>query len=223
MRLRNDITTTYHKTRKRWLVRWYGKFSPTTNKQPRYCRTFRRKRDAETFAQSLKIDIHDGICTEPQTISLQNLCDKFITSKKGNKEPATVRAYLETTTRLIHYFGFHRNIKTISEQEAQKFINELSLIKLKKTPSDSTRVKHLKNSKIVFNQAKTWNYIRNNPFKDITITNISKEDWHFINFDEFNSLLQALDKIPLRKSKQKEDRERIIRLKAFYGVMYGCG
>ena len=128
----------------------------------------------------------------------------------------------------MNYFGSHRNIKTITDQEAQEFTNQIELVKTdksptEKTPADSTRVKHLKNSKVLFNQAQNWNYIRNNPFKNITITNISKEDWHFLNFNEFNALLKALNKLSIRENKKQLDQERILRLRAFYGVMYGCG
>jgi len=223
MRLRNDVSISHYKARKCYLVRWHGKYNPTTDKQPRFCKSFKRKKDAEKFAQSLKTDIHDGISTEPKTISLKNLSDRFIQSKKGNNAPATVKAYQETIKRLISSFGSYRNIKTISDQEAQSFINDLELLEKDKDPSDSTRLKHLRNSKIVFNQAVKWNYIRNNPFTDISITNISKEDWHFITPAEFQSLLIAINNIEIRPYREQEDKERVIRLRAFYSVMYGCG
>ncbi len=223
MKLRNDVSITRWKARKVWLVRWHGKYDPTTDKQQRFGKSFKRKRDAEKFAQSLKVDIHDGISTEPKTISLKNLSTNFIQSKKGNNAPATVRAYQETINRLISSFGSYRNIKTISQHDSQEFINNIELLEIDKDPSDSTRLKHLRNSKIVFNQAVKWNYLRNNPFRDISITDISKDDWHYITPAEFQSLLTAIDNIEIRPYKEQEDRERIIRLKAFYSVMYGCG
>lgn len=223
MRLRNDVSISRWKARKVWLVRWHGKYDPTTDKQQRFGKSFKRKKDAERFAQSLKVDIHDGVSIEPKTISLENLCNRFIESKKNNKRPDTVRAYQETVNRLIPSFGSHRNIKTISDHEAQDFINNMELFTKDKSPSDSTRLKHLTNSKIIFNQAIKWQYIRMNPFKDISITDISKEDWHFITPAEFQSLLTAIDNIKIRKSKKQQDTERKVRLKAFYSVMYGCG
>lgn len=137
--------------------------------------------------------------------------------------PATVKAYKNTIDRLIHAFGFHRNIKTITDHEAQSFVNNLQLLEKDKTPSDSTRLQHLRNSRILFNQAIKWNYIRNNPFRDISITNITKEEWHYISPAEFQSLLKAIGNIEIRQNKEQEDIERKIRLKAFYSVMYGCG
>lgn len=61
MRIRNDVSITFNKARKRWLVRWYGKYDLAIEKQPRFCKTFKRKRDAEKHAQSLKADIYDEI------------------------------------------------------------------------------------------------------------------------------------------------------------------
>jgi len=223
MKLRNDVSITRYKARKVWLVRWHGKYDPSTGKQQRFGKSFKRKRDAERFAQSLKNDIHDGISVEPKTVSLKNLCDRFIQSKRGNNAPATVRAYQETINRLISSFGSYRNIKTISQHDAQEFINNIELLEKEKDPSDSTRLKHLRNSKIVFNQAVKWNYLRTNPFKGISITDISKDDWHYITPAEFQSLLKAVDNIEIRRSKKQEDKERIVRLRAFYSVMYGCG
>ena len=223
MRLRNDVSVSRLKARNCWLVRWHGKYDPAKDKQQRFGKSFKRKKDAEKYAQSLKSDIYDGISIEPQTITLGSLTVRFIESKKGSKRPGTVSAYQETVNRLIAYFGSHRNIKTISDHEAQSFITDLSLLEMEKEPSDSTRLKHLRNSKAVFNQAVKWGYVRKNPFRDISITDVSREEWHCITPVEFQALLRAIDNIELRKSRKQQDQERIIRLKAFYSVMYGCG
>ena len=110
MRLRNDVTVTYNKVRKRWLVRWYGKYDLATEKQSRFCKSFKRKRNANIFAQSLKTDIHDGISIEPKTISLQNLTNKVIEAKKGNLSPESIDTYQDTIKRLINSFGPHSTV-----------------------------------------------------------------------------------------------------------------
>ena len=133
MRIRNDITVVFHKTRQRWLVRWFSKYSPTVQKQSRFCKSFVKKFQADQFAQSLDIDQKDGICIEPKTISLKNLTDRFLASK-NDKRPATVNAYQETITRLLTTFGSHRNIKTINFHDAQTFINSLELLELDVLP-----------------------------------------------------------------------------------------
>ncbi len=208
MRLRNDVSVTYWKARKCWLVRWHGKFDPKTEKQQRFGKSFKRKRDAERYAQSLKTDIHDGISTEPKTISLQNLTDNVIKAKKGNLSPDTIDAYQDTIRRLIDYFGSHRNIKTISHQNAQTFINNLEYKDKEGRLADYSRLRHLKGSQVVFNYAVDSNHLRSSPFAKISINNLTKDDWHFINPKEFNALIANTP---------------TLRLKAFYAVMYGCG
>ena len=219
-RIRNDVTSTFNKVRKRWLVRWHGKYDPTTGKQPRPCKSFKRKRDAQAFAESLKNDIHDGISVEPKNITLKNLCDKVIDAKRGNVSQNTIRVYVNTIERLIDSFGSFRNIKTITNQDSQSFINNLKYQEKEGTLSDYSRSGHLRNSNVLFNQAVNWDYIRKNPFKGISIKNLSKEDWHFINPKEFKALMNTIDDLP---AGTKEASFRKIRLKAYYGIMYACG
>ena len=208
MRIRNDVSVSYFKARKRWLVRWHGKYDLATEKQPRFCKSFKRKRDAEKHAQSLKADIHDGISVVPKGISLQNLTDNVIKAKKGNLSPSTIDAYQDTITRLIDYFGFHRNIQTISQKEAQTFINSLEYKDREGRLADYSRLRHLRGARVVFNCAVDSKHIRSNPFAKISINNLSKDDWHFINPKEYNALIANTP---------------TLRLKAFYAVMYGTG
>ena len=133
-----------------------------------HIKSFVKKFQADQFAQSLENDQKDGICIEPKTITLKNLTDRFLASK-NDKRPATVNAYQETINRLLKTLGSYRNIKNITFHDAQTFINSLELLELDKEPSDSTRLKHLTNAKIIFNQALKWDYLRKNPFHDISI------------------------------------------------------
>ena len=41
--------------------------------------------------------------------------------------------------------------------------------------------------------------------------------------EEFQAILRTVDNLRIRNKREKEDRARKIRLKAFYSVMYGCG
>ncbi len=208
MKIRNDVSVGFNKSRKRWLVRWSGKYDPKIEKQPRHCKSFKRKRDAELFADSLKQDREDGISIVPKTISLQNLCDKMIEAKKGNLSPETIDAYEDTIERLLKYFGGHRNIKTLSAQEAQAFMNSLEYLEKEGTLADYSRLKHLKASQVIFNYGIDSDYLRKNPFQSISINNLTKEDWHLISPKEFNALLEHTPQL---------------RLKTLYSVMYGCG
>lgn len=81
----------------------------------------------------------------------------------------------------------------------------------------------MRNSKLIFNKAVEWEYIRKNPFKGIKLGKPETEDWRFIVPDEFKRLIDVLDLIPIRNKVGKRDYEHKTMLKAFYSVMYGCG
>jgi len=156
----------------------------------------------------LKADIGDGISVEPQAVTVQNLCERFIESKTGNVSPESIDAYEDTIERLLDEFVGTRNIKTITEVEAQSFVNDLSYLDRQEALADYSRLKHLKNSQVIFNFGVHCKYLRSNPFKGISIKNLAKDDWHFVNPKEFKALI---------------DNTPELRVKAFYTVMYFCG
>ena len=207
MRIRNDISVCFLKSRKKWLVRWHGKFNPKTEKQKRFSKTFTIKRYAEKFADSLKIDREDGFTLEYKKITLGKLCKDFIELKK-DKSPETVNDYTDTINRLLTEFGEYRILKTISENQARSFINNLQHTNGKETVADYTKLKILKSIKVLFNQAVKWGYIRKSPFSEITLKNLVKDDWKTINPVEFSALLKHTP---------------TLRLRCFYSVMYYCG
>jgi len=230
MHIRNDVVVSKNPKSKKlpWLVRWWGKYDVNKEKQSRHSRSFATKKLAEKHAQSLKDDITDGISVEPKTVNLGNLCKKVMESRQGSVKPTTLKTYSNTADRLINYFGSHRNIKTITKEEAEKFLSDVALLEDNSDPSDSTRAKQLRNARMIFNKAIDWSHIRHNPFKKISLGNIKKENWHCISPAEFNALIKTIDKIKIRNNKdsnitEKQDLHNKVMLKAFYIIMYDCG
>jgi len=230
MRLRNDISATYNKARKKWLVRWHGKYDPNKDKQQRFCRSFQRKRDAQQFAQSLKDDLQDGIPIEPKVVTLQALCDRFLKAYKNNRSNSTIDIYEGTIYRLKNYFLPHIPVQRIKKEDALGFVNSLTVLRkgisLQNSStlvSDSTRDKLLRTAQRIFTVAKDWGYIRRNPFQGVSLGRIKKDNWYYISPEEFQRILQVVDEIVVRKTRSKEDAERKVRLKGLFGVMYGCG
>ena len=232
MRIRNDVVISKNiKSKdKPWIVRWWGKFDLDKESQPRHSKSFTTKKQAEKYAQLLKDDIVDGISVEPKTITLGKLCEKFLATVKNSVAPTSLATYTNTVERLNNYFGSHRNVKTITKSEAESFVHEIELIRHKNITeaSDSTRAKHLRNSKLIFNKGVDWDFLRKNPFKGILLGKIKKEKWHYITPTQFNALITTIDNIKVRKNKKKQitakqDLHNKVMLKAFYCVMYGCG
>jgi integrase len=230
MRIRNDVSIQKEEKRDRWLVRWWGKYDVRAEKQPRFCKSFKLKRHAEKFAESIKNDRDDGISIEPKTITLGNLCEKALKTIQSTIEDTSLTLYQETVQKLIDYFGAHKNIKTINKEVAEQFLSDIRLCRYegKVTPADSTRARHLRNAKLIFNRAVDWDYIRKNPFKGISLGKAKVEKWYYITPPEYRALIQVLDSILIRKNKrsnitEKQDIFNKVMLKAFYCVMYGCG
>ena len=230
MSIRNDVVVSKNTRSKKfpWTVRWWGKYDVIKEKQPRLSKSFKTRKLAEKYAQSLKDDIDDGISVEPRKITLGKLCQKVLDAKQGTVQPSTLRTYSNTADRLVNYFGSHRNIKTISKEEAEAFLADITLLEDNSAPSDSTRAKQLTNSRLIFNKAIDWDHIRKNPFRKISLGNIKKEEWHCITPQEFNSLIHTIDSTQIRKNKrsnitEKQDRYNKVMLKVFYTVMYDCG
>ena len=230
MHIRNDVVISKNKFSKNkpWLVRYWGKFDPMKEKKPRYSKSFATKKQAERFAQSLRDDIDDGISVEKKNNTLGLLCKKVIEAKEGSVQPTSLKTYTNTVDRLIKYFGSHRNVKTITKEDAEKFLSDIALIEDNAEPSDSTRAKHYRNARMIFNKFLDWGYIRTNVFKGISLGKIKTEDWHCITPKEFNKLLQTIDNIAIRKNKdsnitEKQDLHNKMMLKAFYILMNDCG
>jgi len=216
MRLRNDISVSYNKARKKWLVRWPGKYDLKTELQQRFCKTFTRKRDAEKFAQSLKTDVEDGISIEPKKITLQMLCNKFLSAYEGNVSHSTLSIYKTTTERLMSYFSPYAPLKRIKNEDAMTFLNNIyllrkgvALIDNNTVPvSDSTRHRTFRCARRIFNVGKGWGYLRKNPFDGINLGRIKTQNWHYISPEQYKQIIQ---------------HTHSLKVKGLYATMYGCG
>ena len=216
MRLRNDISVSYNTARKRWLVRWHGKYDLAKEKQQRFGKSFKRKKDAERFAQSLKTDIEDGISIEPQKITLQRLCSKFLSAYEGNVSHSTLSIYKTTIERLTSYFSPYTPIKMIKNEDAMIFLNNIYLLIKGKTlndnttapASDSTRHRTFRCARRIFNVGKGWGYLRKNPFEGINLGRIKTPNWHYITPEQYKNIIKHTPSL---------------KIKGFYAAMYGCG
>ena len=212
---------------KPWLVRWHGSYDITTAKRIRHSKSFARKVDSEQFALQLADEHEAGQSLDVRDITVEELINKFITVNKRSLSFATIEGYYEFKNRFLNYFHPSVSIKQIKEEDAEQFINNIDLIKTLnkngKRISDSTISRQLRQAKAVFNKALAWGYVKTNPFEKISIGKIKTADWHYIRPDEFQSILKAVDNIKIRKGREQEDENRIVRLRAFYSVMYGCG
>ena len=198
---------------KPYLVRWVGEYVPRTGKQKKYCKSFAKRKDAELFYQQKQDEFEAGMPRDEVSITLEQLCNKFIKTHQKDYTCGTMKNYLATIKRLKQFFNPNILIKNIKQEYAEEFISQVDFIRENliisgKEISDSARNLQLRNSKKIFNKAVEWNYIRNNPFEKIKQVKANKRQWHRITIDEFKSILE---------------KTTIIRQKAFYALQYGCG
>lgn len=117
----------------------------------------------------------------------------------------------------------NRNDKR-GQEDAITLINNLKLITTGDKASDSTRSRHLRQCRRIFNVAVKWGYIKANPFDDIKLGKIKKGDWQALTMDQFGDILRAVDNCSrVTKKNEAADKIRIHSLKTFYAVMYYCG
>ncbi len=195
-----------------YLVRWYGKYDPTIDKQKRYCKSFARRKDAERFISQKQSEFDEGLPRDQRNITLEDLCEKFQRVQKNNYAKGTMRNYIYTIQRLTAFFGNNQLVRNIRQEDAEEFIAQVGYIQgyrcyEGKDMSDSAKNIQLRNSKKIFNKALEWHYIRANPFSPLSQVKAVKQTWHYISPEEFKSILA---KMPTMK-------------KAFFAVQYGCG
>lgn len=198
---------------KPYLVRWYGEYDVRTGKKRRYCKSFKLRKEADLFAEEKKAEFQAGMPTDQKDITLSQLCHKFMTNQPKPLSKSSRRGYTETIDRLTTYFAPTVSIRRIGVEDAEGFISNLKptdshYISKGKALSDSTIDKHLRQAKKIFSTAKKWQYIKTNPFKNISLGTIRKEEWHYVTIPQFNAIIENTN---------------TLRDKVLYGVLYWCG
>ena len=105
-----------------YLVRWYGEFDPTVGKQKRYSNSFAKRKDAELFMEQLKEEFEAGMPRDQFEITIKELCDKFISTRKNILSKSTIDGYQDTINELLKYFCPTSPIKKIRQEDAEQFI-----------------------------------------------------------------------------------------------------
>jgi len=203
----------YEKQRvKPWLVRWYGE-NNARGKPRRYSKSFKRKRDAFAFQSDKQAELNSGAQRDDIKITLEELCTKFLESRKHSLRKASLDRYELAISQLKEYFGSTCQIRRIRRQDAEMFIATREIIhpdhkRKSKDLSAGARNRYLSCSNTIFRTAVDWEYIKKNPFAGIPKTKSVPKAWHFITPEEFKTVLLTTSEL---------------RVQALYGTMYGTG
>jgi len=118
----------YDKRRsKPWVVRWFGE-NNERGRPRRYCQAFARKRDAVTFQSAKQAKLDTGGQRDKLKVTLEELCSKFLESRKHSLRKASLDRYELTISQLNEYFGSTCQIRRIRRQDAEMFVATRKII-----------------------------------------------------------------------------------------------
>lgn len=225
MPIRNDVVISKNPRSQAnpWTVRWWGKYDVDKEKQPRLSKSFATKKQAERYAEKIRTP-EARTYLENGKLTLEQLCNRYLAAYKSTLKYSSYSAYKETTKRIQGYFAPYCHISSINKEEAITFINGIINAKNGEKASDSTRSRHLRQCKRLFRVAQEWGYICKNPFEGIKLGKINKKNWYALTMEQFGKILHAVDSCTqVTKKNEAAAKMRMMRLKAFYSVMYYCG
>lgn len=105
---------------------------------------------------------------EPAAITLGQLRDRF--EKTNSVKPGTVAAYNQGLDALCEFFTRARDIRTITNEDADAWRSAVVAGKLSvndKTPAPATVSKRVQTARLLFRKAIRWKLITDNPFADM--------------------------------------------------------
>lgn len=98
-----------------WVARW------VSGEGRRHSRSFRIKRQAQSFAAQKQIDIQDALATGLTEISLRDFHIEHRQLTYGNVTPRTLSLHLSTLASLADLLGWDRSMHTISVRDIERF------------------------------------------------------------------------------------------------------
>jgi len=204
----------YHEPQrnKPWLVRWFGEYDAETGRQRRYCKSFKRKADAEKFRAAKTHEFMQGIERDKKPDArFGAFCEDWLTSRKTELQPASYDLYAMTVKRMNEYFGEEALLKDITPRNAALF---LAAQKNRSKESEGmdlsewSREQIKRHGKTIFQTAVDWGNIQKNPFRTLRRKKLALKRWHRITTKEFFALL---------------DVAPTLRWQAFYALAYTSG
>lgn len=198
--LRTTVTTDRRNKEKPWVMRWFGKYDPFTDKQKRFSRSFKYKSDAVEFAAEMKRTFKNNRNKElpddsEKLHTLGALCRKWLQLRTKDKKVTTIELYASTFDRLKKYFGANRLLTEITALQAEEFIVEQRNRSKHKSGgkelSVSSRNQIIRNAHMLFKAAIKWGYVENNPFDEIPMPKPEQKNFHEFTPDQERALLRV--------------------------------
>lgn len=181
-----------------WVVRWFGEYDPATDKQRRYSKAFRLKRDAERFRAEKHAEFDKGAQRDrPAQITLGEFCRKYMARRKHEWREKTRRDVQGVCDRLNGHFGRDVPLSSITRDRATAFWAAARKVQTAcegEELSVFSRNGLLRYAKTMFRYAVEWGDLASHPFAGIKAIRVGKRGrrkWHYVRPEEYMALLRV--------------------------------
>ena len=166
------------------------------NKRIRHIETFYGgKKEAVLRENELKIQLKNNTYVKKNNITMQELIDEWLKSKKGNIGIKTYQEYTRYCKNIGQCIG-HIKVKDINVKILEDFYDELKRCKVNRKDevgyADKTIKHHYTLVSEILNCAIKWGYLYNNPNHNVTPIKVHKKEIQCYSPEEVEKLIQAL-------------------------------
>lgn len=159
------------------------------------------KKEAVLRENELKIQLKNNTYVRKNNITMQELIDEWLNTKKNNLGIKTYKEYTRYCKNVSDSIG-HIKLKDINAKILEDFYNELKTCKVKRKEelgySDKTIKHHYTLVSEVLNSAIKWGYLYNNPNKNVTPIKVHKKEIECYSPEDVEQLITVLQNEPIK-------------------------
>lgn len=168
------------------------------SKRIRHIETFYGgKKEAVLRENELKIQLKNNTYIKKNAMTMNDLINEWLKSKKGNIGIKTYQEYERYCKNINNCIG-HIKIKDLNVKILEDFYNELKTCKVKRKNdlgyAEKTIKHHYTLVSEILNTAIKWGYLYNNPNQMVTPIKVHKKEVQFYSPEEVEKLIQVLQK-----------------------------
>lgn len=172
------------------------------NKRIRHIETFYGgKREAVLRENELKMQIKNNTYVKKNNMTMQELIDEWLKSKKNNIGVKTYQEYKRYCENIGHCIG-HIKIKDLNSKILEDFYNELKTCKVHRKKELGYAEKTIKHYygliSEILNSAIKWSYLYNNPNRKVTPIKVHKKEVKCYSPEDVQKLIDVLQNEPIK-------------------------
>lgn len=172
------------------------------NKRIRHIETFNgTKKEAELRESELKIQLKNNTFVKKTSMTMQELIDEWLKSKKNDLGIKTYTEYTRYCKNIGNSIG-HIKLKDINVKILEDFYHELKTCKVNRKEKLGYCEKTIKYHYTIISQildsAIKWGYLANNPNKNITPIKVHKKEIQCYSPEDVEKLIEVLPNEPIK-------------------------